>query len=106
MLLEFWFSLLMSTTRDQLGDSPAALYRRLWPHTILSGGRLPDLRSIVKRIAYVTWNGLANYGYEPDGYTFVHGVGRWMNSGARIVDYPRNGSGSSSDRHPVYRRRD
>jgi hypothetical protein len=82
----FGFPLLMSTTRDQLGDSPVALYRRLWPHTILSGGRLPDLQSIVKRIAYVTWNGLANYGYEPDGYTFLHGAGRWMNSGARIVE--------------------
>jgi len=82
----FGLLLLVSTTRNQLGHSATALYRRLWPHTILSGDRLPDLQSIVKRIAQVTWNGVAKSGYEPDGYTFLHGVGRWMNSGARIVE--------------------
>jgi len=76
----------MPTTRNHQGASRIALHRQLWPHTILSGGRLPDLQAIVRRIAYVTWNGLANHGYEPDGYTFLHGAGRWMNSGARIVE--------------------
>jgi hypothetical protein len=76
----------MLTTRDRMGKSPAALYRQLWPNTILSGDRLPELRPIVRRIAYVTWNAVGNGGYEPDGYAFLHGTARWMDCGARIVE--------------------
>ena len=76
----------MLTTRNRIGESPVALYRQLWPNTILSGDRLPELQPIVRRIAYVTWNGVGKGMHEPDGYTFLHGVARWMHSGARIVE--------------------
>ena len=76
----------MLTTRDRMGKSPAALYGQLWPNTILSGDRLPELRPIVRRIAYITWNAVGNGGYEPDGYAFLHGTARWMDCGARIVE--------------------
>jgi hypothetical protein len=76
----------MLTTRQNLGKNSAALYKELWPNTILSEDRLPELEPIVRRIAYVAWNAVGNGRYEPDGYAFLHGTARWMYSGARIVE--------------------
>jgi hypothetical protein len=79
-------SFLLMLTTERMGKSPAALYRHLWPNTILSGDRLPELRQAVRRIAYVAWNAVGNGGFEPDGYAFLHGTARWMDCGARIVE--------------------
>jgi hypothetical protein len=76
----------MLTSRNNLGKSFLALYKELWPNTILSEERLPELEPIVRRIAYVAWNAVGNGRYEPDGYAFLHGTARWMYSGARIVE--------------------